>query len=78
METRVAVISIIVEDRNAAEAINQLLHVYGKYILSLIHILKYSSHVGRSITYSPNYKKLLPNTDLPAAPYDRPSVDLNL
>lgn len=33
METRVAVISIIVEDRNAAEAINQLLHVYGKYII---------------------------------------------
>ena len=33
METRVAVISIIVEDRNAAEAINQLQHVYGKYII---------------------------------------------
>ena len=33
METRVAVISIIVEDRNAAEAINQLRHVYGKYII---------------------------------------------
>ncbi len=33
METRVAVISIIVEDRQAAEAINRLLHQFGQWII---------------------------------------------
>lgn len=33
METRVAVISIIVEEREAAQALNQLLHEYGQYII---------------------------------------------
>lgn len=32
METRVAVISIIVEDTTAVEPLNELLHTYGKYI----------------------------------------------
>ena len=33
METRVAVISIIVEDRTAVDQLNTLLHDYGQYII---------------------------------------------
>ena len=33
METRVAVMSIIVEDVNSAERINAILHEYGEYII---------------------------------------------
>lgn len=33
METRIAVISIIVEDTNSVEKLNNLLHEYGKYII---------------------------------------------
>ena len=38
MDTRVAVISIIVENPEAIETLNHLLHEAGQYILSLIHI----------------------------------------
>ena len=31
METRIAVIAIIVENRDSADEINRLLHVYGEY-----------------------------------------------
>ena len=33
METRVAVMSIIVEDVNSVERINSILHEYGEYII---------------------------------------------
>lgn len=33
MDTRIAVIAIIVEDRRRSEEINQLLHQYGEYIV---------------------------------------------
>ena len=33
MDTRVAVLSIIVEDTGAAEQLNNLLHNYGQYII---------------------------------------------
>ena len=33
METRIALIAIIVEDLNSAEALNGLLHQYGPYII---------------------------------------------
>ena len=33
METRVAVMSIILENRDAAEKLNGLLHEYGEYII---------------------------------------------
>lgn len=33
METRVAVISIIVSDENAVEQLNKLLHDYGRYVI---------------------------------------------
>jgi len=33
METRVAVMSIIVEDGNSVETINSVLHAYGEYII---------------------------------------------
>ena len=38
METRVAVISIIVEDENAAIALNDILHSYNKYIIGRMGI----------------------------------------
>lgn len=33
METRIAVIAIIVENRDSSEEINRLLHTYGEYIV---------------------------------------------
>ncbi len=33
METRIALIGIIVEDTNAAEKLNEILHEYGEYII---------------------------------------------
>ncbi len=33
METRIAVISIIVEDTDSVEALNEYLHQYGSYII---------------------------------------------
>ena len=38
METRIAVMSIIVEDRDAAEKINGLLHEYGEYVIGRMGI----------------------------------------
>lgn len=33
METRIAVVAIIVENRDSAEEINRILHTYGEYIV---------------------------------------------
>ena len=38
MDTRVAVMSIIVEDRASTEKINALLHEYGEYIIGRMGI----------------------------------------
>lgn len=38
METRVAVISMIVENSEASEALNRLLHEYGQYIIGRMGI----------------------------------------
>ena len=38
METRVAVVSIIVEDTDAVEPLNELLHSYRKYIIGRLGI----------------------------------------
>lgn len=38
METRVAVVSIIVEDSESAEALNGILHTYGEYIIGRMGI----------------------------------------
>lgn len=38
MQTRVAVISIIVENPNTVETLNALLHEYGKYIIGRMGI----------------------------------------
>ena len=38
METRVAVMSIIVEDSNSVERINGILHEYGEYIIGRMGI----------------------------------------
>lgn len=38
METRVAVMSIIVEDGNSVETINAILHEYGEYIIGRMGI----------------------------------------
>ena len=38
METRVAVISIIIEDPNAAQAVNEILHEFSEYIIGRMGI----------------------------------------
>lgn len=38
METRVAVISIIIEDPNSVQAMNDILHQYGEYIIGRMGI----------------------------------------
>lgn len=38
METRVALIGIIVEDRSSAAPLNELLHEYGEYIIGRMGI----------------------------------------
>lgn len=38
METRVAVISIIVEDTESVAALNELLHEYGEYVIGRMGI----------------------------------------
>lgn len=38
MEYRIAVIGIIIEDRNQAEAVNGILHEYGDYIIGRMGI----------------------------------------
>lgn len=38
METRVAIIGIIVQEENSAELLNTLLHEYGKYIIGRMGI----------------------------------------
>lgn len=38
METRVAVMSIIVENKEMAQTINELLHTYGNYIIGRMGI----------------------------------------
>ena len=38
METRVAVMSILVEDPNAVEKLNAVLHTYGEYIIGRMGI----------------------------------------
>ncbi len=38
METRVAVVGIIVEDVNSAESLNEILHAYGQYIVGRMGI----------------------------------------
>lgn len=38
METRIALIGIIVEDTNAVENVNEILHNYGSYIIGRMGI----------------------------------------
>lgn len=38
METRVAVISIIIEDPSSVQAMNEILHQYGEYIIGRMGI----------------------------------------
>lgn len=38
METRVAVIGIIVEDMSSVEALNKILHEYGEYVIGRMGI----------------------------------------
>lgn len=38
METRIALIGIIVEDKNAVENVNEILHNYGSYIIGRMGI----------------------------------------
>jgi len=46
METRVAVISIIVEHVESAESLNAILHEYGKYIIGRLGLPYAKKHVN--------------------------------
>lgn len=46
METRVAVISIIVEDAESVAALNELLHEYGEYVIGRMGIPYRSKHIN--------------------------------
>jgi putative iron-only hydrogenase system regulator len=46
METRVAVIAIIVENPDSVEALNALLHEYGKYIIGRMGIPCREKHIS--------------------------------
>jgi len=46
MDSRLAVISIIVEDTASVETINNLLHEYGKYIIGRMGIPYRNRHVN--------------------------------
>lgn len=45
METRVAVISVIVEDRDAVGELNALLHEYGDYIIGRMGLPYREKHI---------------------------------
>jgi hypothetical protein len=44
METRVAIIGIIVEDSGSVEKLNSILHEYGKYIIGRMGYLIAKGH----------------------------------
>ena len=46
METRVAVISIIVEDAESVAALNELLHEYGEYVIGRMGIPYRQKHIN--------------------------------
>lgn len=46
METRVAVISIIVEDAESVAALNELLHEYGEYVIGRMGIPYRAKHIN--------------------------------
>jgi len=46
METRVAVIGIVVENFDSAEALNNVLHEYGKYVIGRMGIPYRERHIN--------------------------------
>ena len=46
MENRVAMISIVVEDYNAAESVNALLHEFGEFIIGRMGIPYRERHIS--------------------------------
>lgn len=46
METRIAVIGIIVEEREAAGRVNEILHQYGSYIIGRMGLPYEKKHVS--------------------------------
>ena len=46
METRVAVIGIVVENYDSAEALNNVLHEYGKYVIGRMGIPYRERHIS--------------------------------
>lgn len=46
MDTRIAVIGIIVEDRNSVESVNDLLHQYGQYVIGRMGLPYAKKHVN--------------------------------
>ena len=52
METKIAVVAIIVSDKNAVEKINALLHTFGDYIIGADSIHYGSGYVVASVSYN--------------------------
>lgn len=46
METRVAVIGIVLENYDSAEALNSILHEYGKYVIGRMGIPYRERHIN--------------------------------
>lgn len=46
METRIALVGIIVENMNAVDGVNQVLHEYGQYIVGRMGIPYKEKHVS--------------------------------
>ncbi|MCX7615216.1 MAG: iron-only hydrogenase system regulator [Clostridiales bacterium] len=46
METRVAIIGIIVQDEKSVEILNNILHEYGKYIIGRMGIPYRTKHIN--------------------------------
>lgn len=45
-ETRIAVIGIVIEDKSAAEAVNDILHQYSQYIIGRMGLPYEKKHVS--------------------------------
>ena len=57
METRVAVMSIIVENTNSIESLNNILHEYREYIIGRmgLPILEVRADYGQPYSYDEHY-----------------------
>ena len=68
METRVAVMGIVVENTNSIEVLNALLHEYGSYIIGRMGIPYREKNINKSI--------MIPKTTLILNPIENRTVSV--